>query len=200
VVSAVPLSGGLTEGAELACDRGPGHTGFASRGNRLGNAAFGGGALGHCFADGVQWRSVADICRLVLLEPTLPFVGMFEDLLQAARHGHHLKYILRAVIAWTMTGPWSVSRTPSYESSGPRWPDDHHESLVEVLVANGMVERAEDVFVGDAVLACAVDDQRLLPSPATGTRPSLPSAWRYAMDALLVRYARWGPTKESLCF
>jgi len=102
VLSAVPLSGGLAGGAEHACDRGPGHTSFASRGNRLGNAAFGGGALGHCVADGVQWRSIADACRLVLLEPTLQFVGMFEDLLQATGHGHHLKYFLRVVIAWTM--------------------------------------------------------------------------------------------------
>ena len=88
----VPLSGGLAGGAEHVSDRGPGHAGFAGCGDRLGNAALRGGALGYCFADGVQRRRIADVCRFVLGEPTLQFVGMFEDLLQASGHGDHLKY------------------------------------------------------------------------------------------------------------
>jgi len=46
-----------------------------------------------------------------------------------------------------------VENSEFYESSGPRWPDDHHESLVEVLVTTGVVERVKDIFVSDAVLA-----------------------------------------------
>jgi hypothetical protein len=82
--------------------------GFAGCGDRLGNAALR-GALGNCFADGVERRSIADIGRLVLRGPTPEFVGMFEDLLQAAGHSHHL-YSLRAVIAWTMTGPYQYRK------------------------------------------------------------------------------------------
>jgi len=64
-----------------------------------GNAMLGGGALGHCCADRVQRRGIADVFRVVLREPTLQLVGMFEDLLQASGHGDHLKYFLRAAIA-----------------------------------------------------------------------------------------------------
>ncbi len=55
-----------------------------------------------------------------------------------------------------------VENSEFNELSGSRWSDDHHEAIVEVLIADGVVERMEDVFVGDAVLACAVDDQRRL--------------------------------------
>ena len=39
-----------------------------------------------------------------------------------------------------------VENTEFNESSGPRSSDDHHESVVEVLIANGVVERVEDIF------------------------------------------------------
>jgi hypothetical protein len=35
--------------------------------------------------------------------------------------------------------------------------DDHHEAVVEVLVADRVVERVEDVVVSDAVFASADD-------------------------------------------
>jgi len=61
-----------------------------------------------------------------------------------------------------MTGPSSVSMNPSSTSCAERvGGDDKDESVVQVLVAQRVVERMEDVFVGDAVLAGAVDDQRL---------------------------------------
>lgn len=39
--------------------------------------------------------------------------------------------------------------------------DEEHESLVQVLIRHRVVERVEDVVVGNAVPAGAVDDQRL---------------------------------------
>jgi len=109
----VALAGRLAGGAEHAADGRPGHARFAGSGDGLGDASLGGGAFGHGIAERMQWRCVADVGRIVVREPALERVGVLEDLLQAAGHGHHLKYFRRAVIAWTMTGPWSVSMNPS---------------------------------------------------------------------------------------
>ena len=43
------------------------------------------------------------------LEARREFVGVLQDLVNSARHGHHLRNFSRALIAWTMTWTWSPS-------------------------------------------------------------------------------------------
>ena len=87
----------------------------------------------------------ADVGRLVVGKPALELVGVLEDLLQGAGHGHHLKYFLRAVIASTMTGTVVGVDEPEFDQAvGAGRANEHHESVVKVLVADRVVERVEE--------------------------------------------------------
>jgi hypothetical protein len=49
---------------------------------------------------------------VVVLEPVGEVVGLFEDLFDASGHSGHLRYLGRAGMTWTITGPVVEATTP----------------------------------------------------------------------------------------
>ena len=49
---------------------------------------------------------------LMILEPGREFIGLLKDFFNASGHSNHLRYLARAGMAWTITGPFSESTTP----------------------------------------------------------------------------------------
>ena len=50
--------------------------------------------------------------RVVVLETRGEVIGGTEDFFKATGHGLHLRYLARAVMAWTITGPPVEPITP----------------------------------------------------------------------------------------
>jgi len=71
--------------------------------------AFGLGASQERFADSSQCSCVAEIVGFDLLESCCEFVGVVEDFLCCAWHWNHLRYFGRAVMAWMIIGPSTLS-------------------------------------------------------------------------------------------
>ncbi len=57
---------------------------------------------------------VSDVVRpkFMVLESDRELVCLLENLFDASGHSYHLRYVARAGMAWTITGPSSESTTP----------------------------------------------------------------------------------------
>src|SRR2546426_9773599 len=97
----------------------------------------------------------------MLLKSLGQFVGLANDLLCRSGHHPHLKYLGRASIACTFTGPSVASTTPISSNLPAIRSDEHQEPFVDSFDADGVVVRMKDVVVADAVFAGAPGDERI---------------------------------------
>lgn len=110
----VPLASGLTRRTDHVADQRPRVAVSASNGNGVGQASFGSHSLLEGLTDYPKSGRVGNVVRtrFMLLEAIGELVRLFKDGFQAAGHRHHLKYLLRAGMACTITGPSSEVTTP----------------------------------------------------------------------------------------
>ncbi len=110
----VALARGFSGGADHGTDRSPRVPLRTGNRDRICNSAFGLGPRLERLSNRAQCGGVADVGRfgVMRLEAGGELVGLVEDLFHGARHAFHLRYLGRAGIACTMTGPSLAVTTP----------------------------------------------------------------------------------------
>jgi hypothetical protein len=88
----------------------------ARRAKLVAQGAFRVGPCEDSVANAAQRGCVA-VVGLRLFEAGGELIGVVEDLLRGTRHGNHLRYLGRAVMAWMMIGPSVLSITPTSRRS-----------------------------------------------------------------------------------
>lgn len=80
----------------------------------ISQSGLGGGTLSKRISNGPQGGGIGygGGVRIVALETGSQLVGVVEDLFETTRHGLHLRYLGRATMACTITGPSVEETTP----------------------------------------------------------------------------------------
>ena len=111
---AIALSGSLTRCADHGANRCPGVPFGSGHRDSIGQSGLGLDALGEGRPYRSQGGGVDQVGRIgvVALEPSSQLVGVIDDFVEASGHGRHLRYLDRAGMAWTTTGPSLEETTP----------------------------------------------------------------------------------------
>lgn len=102
--------------------------------------------------DGVGVEFVGRV-GFVAFETGCELVGVLEDLVYCAGHGHHLRYFSGAGMAWMITMARSPSTYPtSRMRAAPVRADHHGEPVAELPDPERVAVGVQDVLAAQAVL------------------------------------------------